>query len=119
MGSASSSQTSSSSEDNVHMKQLVDLFSRFIEANCTQGSDKCVHIQKLESAFAYYLNKNIDSKKLEITLWPGTIGLVHVHMQYILRQNRLELSPGYVVDNDMHTVHIDTRYVIGLDVVRF
>ncbi len=126
MGSAFSCSSSSSPlslETMARDKIVADAFANFIEANCVRGSDKCVHIQKLEAAFAFYLTE-IETgigKDFE-TRWRGRsiLALVHFYMESLIGQQGLRVSPGYRVVETYETLPFaDTRYVVGMDVVRF
>lgn len=99
-------------------KILTDAFVEFIESNCIKGPDKCVHIQKLEAAFAFYLQEN----NIKVTNWwlPTVIEVVHYYLEPMILLHLFSISPGFtglVIDG--RVVQLDTRYVLGLDVVRF
>ena len=108
------SPSSSSSRDQI----IADAFAAFVDANCVRGSDKCVHIQKLESAFAFYLDENGISVK---RWWSSTLDVVHGCMPPMLVAYGMRMSPGYryARGENMSVVELDTRYVVGMDVVRF
>jgi len=93
---------------------LAGAFARFVEANCIQGSDKSVHIQKLEAAFAFYLAYN----DISVSNLRGRcrVDVVHAEMQSLLSslEGPIRISPGYT-----GVAGCDTRYVVGIDVVRF
>lgn len=96
---------------------LSDAFNSFVEENCVKGSDKCVHIQKLEAAFAFYI---IENNIVKPSIWWTTIEVVHRCIEQVVNASGYKLSPGFTEFKiDFTTIHLDTRYVIGLDVVRF
>ena len=88
---------------------MYDAFDEFLEANCVRGSDKHVHIQELESAFAFFL-KNAKGWSNDRTMF-----LAH---EFVLSRSIVRgfhVSPGYA--NDM--TKVDTRCIVGVSVVRF
>ena len=100
-------------------KTVIDAFSLFLESNCVIGSNQCVHIQKLEAAFAFYLDEN----NIVVRGWfQTTLDVVHSQMASLLKLlvPTSKMSPGYVDRPDNGDVAtIDTRYAVGIDVVRF
>lgn len=97
---------------------LQENFKIFLEENCIFGSDKSVHIQKLHSAFLFFLNqKNINVS----TYWFSSIDIVKYSIPALVKLYNLTISPGYMPyrDSEMNIINIDTRYVIGLSVIRF
>ena len=99
---------------------LKDNFKKFIEENCIFGSDKSVHIQKMHSAFLFYLNQN--NVKVD-TFWYSAIDIVKIALPKLLKEccETIILSPGYTPysNGEGISINVDTRYVIGMDVVRF
>jgi hypothetical protein len=98
-------------------ENVLDAFKAFVEENCVKGSDKCVHIQKLEAAFAFYILEN------NISITPkgwSIMRVVHRSVEPIVKAHGLKISPGFTeIFVEMETIQLDTRYVVGLDVVRF
>jgi len=97
---------------------LDEAYALFCESNCVFGSDKCVSMQKLKSAFTFYLVKNNISVK---TWWQSDFDVATSYIDSIITKNGLCLvSPGYrEFSVDGYRIAIDTRYAVGMDVVRF
>ena len=56
-------------------QKLLDYFIIFVNNKCIIGPNKNVHIQKLESAFAYYLDENnIDIS----TFWSTNLDTINI-----------------------------------------
>lgn len=121
MGCAMSSSSAPSLTRGERDKIVTDAFAEFIEANCVRGSDKCVHIQKLEAAFAFYLETSGISERLKSSWWRRTaITIVHQYTESLVNAQGLSLSPGFsAIETPEASIPLDTRYVIGMDVVRF
>ncbi len=87
----------------------IDLaFEEFLEANCVQGDDKYVHLQSLESAFAFFL-------KLNRKFTASFIEIAHSSVPKLIQTRGFETSPGYVSERS----GVDTRHVVGISLFRF
>ena len=99
--------TTSTEKAFCSFKKLEIEFDDFILANCVLGRDQHVHIQELESAFAFFLrDKKLTSNGLETA---------HEHMIPLCAVHKFMCSPGYVCDR----TKLDTRHVIGISVLHF
>ena len=120
-----------SSSKNVTVSDQLSLlsapFDRFVEQNCVFGPDKNIHIQKLESAFAFYLEEK-EPNVARLGFWnPTTIAVVHRYLPALLRRgfynkltrdmNKIKISPGFTAVVSSNS--FDTRFVVGIDVHRF
>jgi hypothetical protein len=83
-------------------------FEDFLEANCVRGDDKYVHLQTLESAFAFFLKLN---KKFTASF----IEIAHSSVPKLIQTRGFQMSPGYVSER----TGVDTRHVVGISVFRF
>lgn len=125
MGQISSSTDVKSSETVVTNKNIsaksTALFKEwdmFLEDCCIRDQNKLSHISKVEAAFATYMNSKLKLGTLSESLMDEVdmIGLSSIALPNLLEKDvQLKLSSGWVSER----LKYDTRYVIGLKVVRF
>ena len=95
--------------DGITMGEVYDAFDEFLEANCVRGSDKHVHIQELESAYAFFLTAKGGWSHRR------TMYLAHEFVLAMSIERGFQASPGYANES----TKLDTRRIVGVSVVRF